>query len=94
MTLSNSLDFNNSNFNYINKFNETSVIPLIDCFNKAVSTEKSNERYTFRGIKNNETNYTYYYFEIYSDDQISIVLEIDLKWRVFPNAGCLLYYFL
>ena len=56
MTLSNSLDFNNSNFNYTNKFNETSVIPLIDCFNKAVSTEKSNERYTFTGIKNNETN--------------------------------------
>ena len=92
LTLANSIDFNNSNFNYSNNFNETVVIPFIDCFNKVVSTEKSNAKFIFNGIKNEETNYTDYYLEVYSDNELILGSEIDLKWRVFPNTECLLYY--
>ena len=92
LTLANSIDFNNSNLHYTDSFNETAVIPFIDCFNKVVSTDKSNARFTINGIKNNETNITDYFFEIYSDDELMIGSEIDLKWREFPNVDCLLYY--
>ena len=92
ISLITTVDFNNSNLNYTNGFNDTVIVPFFDCFQKVISEERSNARYEIKGIKNETNNYTNYYLEIYSDDEIFIGGEINLKWRPFPNSELLLYY--
>ena len=92
ISLISSTDFNNTNLNYTNGFNETVIVPFLDCFNKAISTEKSNARFEIKEIKNTTTNLIDYYLEVYSNNEILIGGEINLKWRPFPNSELLLYY--
>ena len=92
ISLISSTDFNNSNFNYSNEFNETIIVPFLDCFNKVISSEKSNARIEIKGVKNSTNNFTNYFLEIYSNSEILIGGEINLKWRAFPNSEFLLYY--
>ena len=92
ISLISSTDFNNTNFNYTNRFNETVIVPYLDCFHKVVKDEKANARLEIKGIKNTTTNLIDYYLEIYSNDDIFIGGEINLKWRPFPNSELLLYY--
>ena len=92
ISLISSTDFNNTNLNYTNGFNETVIVPFLDFFNKVISGEKSNARLEIKGIKNSTNNFTNYYLEIYSNDDIVIGGEINLKWRPFPNSELLLYY--
>ena len=87
-----SIDLNNSNYEYTKQFNETVIVPFLDCFSKAISDEKANSRVEIKGVKNPANNYTNYYLEIYSNEEIYIGGEINLKWRPFPNAELLLYY--
>ena len=49
LSLANSLTFNNTNLN--NNYNETVVIPFIDCFNKAIASFKENAKYEFKKYK-------------------------------------------
>ena len=92
ISLISSIDFNNTNLNYTNGFNETVIVPFLDCFNKAISNEKSNARFEIKEIKNPRTNLIDYYLEVYSNDEILVGGEINLKWRPFPNSELLLYY--
>ena len=92
ISLISSVDFNNSNLNYTNGFNDTVIVPFFDCFGKVISEEKANARFEIKGIKNETNNYINYYLEIYSNDEIFIGGEINLKWRPFPNSDLLLYY--
>jgi len=92
ISLISSIDFNNTNLNYTNGYNETVIAPFLDCFNKAISNEKSNARFEIKEIKNTTTNLIDYYLEVYSNDEILIGGEINLKWRPFPNSELLLYY--
>ena len=92
ISLISSTDFNNSNLNYTNGFNETVIVPFLDCFLKVISKEKSNARIEITGEKDPKTNFTNYYLEIYSNDEIFIGGDINLKWKPFPNAELLLYY--
>ena len=92
ISLISSIDFNNTNLNYTNGYNETVIAPFLDCYNKAISNEKSNARFEIKEIKNTTTNLIDYYLEVYSNDEILIGGEINLKWRPFPNSELLLYY--
>ena len=92
ISLISSTDFNNTNLNYTNGFNETVIVPFLDCFKKAISDEKSNARFEILGKKNDTTNKIDYYLEVYSNDDIYIGGEINIKWRPFPNSELLLYY--
>ena len=92
ISLISSTDFNNSNLHYTNGFNETVVVPFLDCFLKVISDEKANARIEITSEKDLKNNFTNYYLEIYSSDEIYIGGEINLKWRPFPNSELLLYY--
>ena len=92
VTLIASTDFNNSNLHYTNGFNETIIVPFLDCFTKVISEEKANARFEIKGQLNTTNNFTNYYLEVYSNDDIFIGGEINLKWRPFPNSEMLLYY--
>ena len=92
IALVSSTDLKNENLNYTNGFNETVIIPLLDCFNKVISEDKSNARFQITSTKNETNNYINYYLEIYSNDEIFLGGEINLKWRPFPNTELLLYY--
>jgi hypothetical protein len=92
ISLISSTDFNNSNIILPPNFNETCIIPFLDCFNKVISSERANAVFDIKGIKNETTNFTDYYLEVYSTDEIYIGSEINLKWRPFPNTEFLIYY--
>ena len=92
ISLVSSTDFNNSNIFLPPAYNETCIIPFLDCFNKVISSERANAILDIKGIKNETNNYTDYYFEIYSSDEIYLGSEINLKWRPFPNTEFLIYY--
>ena len=92
ISLISSTDFNNTNLNYTNGFNETVIVPFLDFFNKVISEEKANARFEIKGIKNTTNNFTNYYLEIYANDDIVMGGEINMKWRPFPNSELLLYY--
>ena len=92
ISLISSTDFNNTNLNYTNGANETIIVPFLDCFTKVISADKANARIEIKGVKNDTNNYTNYFLEIYSNDNILIGGEINLKWRSFPNSELLLYY--
>ena len=92
ISLLSSTDFNNSNINLPEAFNETCIIPFLDCFNKVISSERANAVFDIKGIKNETNNLTDYYLEIYSNDEIYVGSEINLKWRPFPNTEFFIYY--
>ena len=92
ISLVSSIDFRNENLNYTNGFNDTVIAPFLDCFSKVASDDKANARYEIKGIKNETTNLIDYYLEIYSNDEILLGGEINLKWRPFPNPELLLYF--
>ena len=92
LSLVSSTDFNNSNIYLPPNFNETCIVPFLDCFNKVISSERANSIFDIIGIKNETTNNTDYYLEVYSNDEIYIGSELNLKWRSFPNTEFLLYY--
>ena len=92
ISLISSTDFNNSNIELPSGYNETCIIPFLDCFNKVISAERANAFMDIKGIYNEEKNYTEYYLEIYSSDEIYVGSELNLKWRPFPNTEFLLYY--
>ena len=92
ISLLSSTDFNNSNINLPEAFNETCIIPFLDCFNKVISSERANAVFDIKGIKNDTSNLTDYYLEIYSNDEIYVGSEINLKWRPFPNTEFFIYY--
>ena len=87
LSLVSSTDFNNSNIYLPPNFNETCIVPFLDCFNKVISSERANSIFDIIGIKNETTNYTDYYLEVYSNDEIYIGSELNLKWRSFPDLG-------
>ena len=81
LTLANSLSFNDTNFN------QSAVIPFLDCFNKVVFNINASAEYSFK--KDNNSNY---YFEIKAIRDISKNEEIYLKWMKLSNNDCLIYY--
>ena len=86
LSLANSLNFNNTNKNNT-KFNDTVVIPFIDCFNKVITSFKQNAKYEFKKDENN-----IYYFEVITTRDIKQNSEINLKWLRFSNDECYLFY--
>ena len=92
ISLVSSIDFNNTNIYLPSGFNETCIVPFLDCFNKVISAERANTYFEIKGIKNDTNNLTDYYLEIYSSDEIYIGSELNLKWRSFPNTEFLIYY--
>ena len=92
ISLVSSIDFNNSNIYLPSGFNETCIVPFLDCFNKVISAERANTYLDIKGIKNDKNNLTDYFLEIYSSDEIYIGSELNLKWRPFPNTEFLIYY--
>ena len=87
-----STDFNNTNMNFSNKFNDTVYVPFLDCFNKVITLENSNARIEIKQIKNTTTKLIDYYLEVYSNKEILIGEEINIKWKPFTNPELLLYY--
>ena len=92
ISLVTSTDFNNSNIYLPPNFNETCIVPFLDCFNKVISSERANAVFEFVAVKNKTSNFTDYYLEVYAIDEIYIGSELNLKWRTFPNTEFLLYY--
>ena len=95
LTLANSIRFNTTNITnnlnyeeYNDGFNETIVVPFIDCFKKKVYDNNSIMA-DFGMIKDKEGNY---FFEIKSIKDINIGDEISLQWRKLSNQDCYLYY--
>ena len=92
ISLISSTDFNNTNIDLPPNFNETCIVPFLDCFNKVISSERANAIFDIKGTKNETNNFTDYYLEVYSTEEIYIGSEINLKWRPFPNTEFLIYY--
>ena len=92
ISLLSSTDFNNTNMHFSNEYNDTVLIPFLDCFNKEIINEKSNARIEIKQVKNTATNLIDYYLEVYSNNEILIGGEINIKWKPFPNSELLLYY--
>jgi hypothetical protein len=87
LTLANSVSFNNTKLKDRNDFNETVVVPFIDCFRKAVVSVNISAEYAMKIDKDNN-----YYLEVRTTRDIPKNEEIILKWRRLPNNECLLYY--
>ena len=87
LTLANSISFNNTKLKDRNDFNETVIVPFIDCFKKVVSDRNTSAEYSIK--KDNDLNY---FLEIRTIRNISKNEEIYLKWRRLPNNECLIYY--
>jgi hypothetical protein len=86
LTLANSVNFNNTKNNYL-EYNETVVIPFIDCFRKAVFNRNLNAQYSIK--KDNNDNF---YFEVISTEDIPKDEEIYLKWIRLPSHESYIYY--
>lgn len=91
LILANSIDFNNTNLNISKGFNDTIVVPFIDCFNKAIAKNRSNAYYIVKGVKTdkvininygsnntNGTNSTHYFNDYY--------IEIYSKDEIKSNS--------
>ena len=87
LALANSISFNNTKLNEKNNFNETVIVPFIDCFKKAVITANVSAEYSMKKDKNDN-----YYLEIRTNRDILKNEEIYLQWRKLPNNECLIYY--
>ena len=90
ISLISSINFNNTNYNYSDKDNETVIVPFLDCFIKTISSHKANARFQIKKEKNN--NLTNYYLEVYSTKDILVGGDINLIWKKRPNTELLLYY--
>ena len=88
LALANSLSFNNTKLNDRNDFNESIIVPFIDCFRKVVLDYNASAEYKIV-LDNNDNKY---YVEIRSKKDIEKNSEINLKWRKIPNEECLIYY--
>jgi hypothetical protein len=90
ISLISSTNFNNTNYNYSEKDNETVIVPFLDCFTKTISSHKANARFEIK--KEKKANLTNYYLEVYSTDNILVGGDINLKWKERSNNELLLYY--
>ena len=87
LALANSISFNNTNLNLNNTFNESVIVPFIDCFKKVVLDYNTSAVYSIK--KDNDSQY---YLEIKAIKDIEKNSEINLKWRKMSNNECLIYY--
>ena len=87
LALANSINFNNTKLNDRNDFNESVIVPFIDCFKKVVTSINISAEHTMN-LDNNGN----YYLQIKAIRDITKNEEIYLKWRRLPNGECLLYY--
>ena len=85
LTLANSVSFNNINLD--NDYNETVVVPFIDCFKKVISNRAVMAKYYIKKDKKNN-----YYLEIRSIKKIKKDKEIKLQWLELSNQDSLLFY--
>ena len=87
LALANSISFNNSKLNDRNDFNESVIVPFIDCFKKAVVSSKISAEYSMKKDKNDN-----YYLEVRTINDIPKNEEIYLKWKRLPNNENLIYF--
>ena len=87
LALANSVSFNNTKLKDRNDFNESVIVPFIDCFKKVVADSNANAKYDMK--RDDEGNY---FFEIRTIKDIPKNEEINLKWRKLSNNECLIYY--
>ena len=89
LILGNIISFNNENLQKEknNDYNETVVVPFIDCFKKVIFKNESNAEYFIKKDKNNK-----YYIEVVSNKIIEKGNEINLKWLELSNQDSLLFY--
>ena len=85
LSMANSINFNNTKLN--NDYNETVVVPLIDCFKKVISSRYATAKYSIEKDKDSK-----YYLEIKTIKNIKKDEEINLKWLKMSNQDSLLYY--
>ena len=88
LALANSISFNNTKMKDRNDFNESVIVPFIDCFKKVVLDYNSSAN--FEMLLDHSDNK--YYFEIRSTKVIEKNSEINLKWRRINNGESLIYY--
>ena len=91
LSLSNSIRFNNTNLSNksnTEEYNDTVVIPFIDCFKKKIYNRNSiMAEYSF--VKDDEGNYN---LEIRAIKDIKKGEEITLQWNKLSNQDSYLYY--
>ena len=91
LTLANSLRFNNTNIKKeynTTEYNDTVIVPFIDCFKKKIKDNNSiMADYFFE--KDEKGNY---YLEIRTIKDIKIGEEITLQWRRLSNQDSFLFY--
>ena len=87
LALANSISFNNTKMKDRNDFNESVIVPFIDCFKKVVMDYNSTAEYKMILDKDNK-----YYIEVRSNKDIEENKEINLKWRKLANGESLIYY--
>ena len=88
--MANSINFNNTFLRReINEkeYNESVVVPFIDCFKKVISKNLSTAEFSIKLDNNNK-----YYLEIRTIKEINKDEEIKLKWLNLSNQNALLYY--
>ena len=88
LTLANSVSFNNTKLKDRNDFNESVIVPFIDCFRKVVLDYNASAGYKM--VLDNTDNK--YYLEVRSKKDIEKNSEINLKWRKLANGESLIYY--
>ena len=86
LSFANSIGF--KNHNSLESYNESVVVPFIDCFQKIIPDgESSMAKYSMKKNDKNE-----YFFEIISTKDIKKNQEISLEWKKLSNQDSLLYY--
>ena len=88
LALANSVSFNNTKLKDRNDFNESVIVPFIDCFRKVALDYNASAK--FKIVLDNSDNK--YYLEIRSIKDIEKNSEINLKWRKISNGESLIYY--
>ena len=90
LALANSINFNNTFLRRETnekEYNESVVVPFIDCFKKVISKNLSTAEFSIKLDNNNK-----YYLEIRTIKEINKDEEIKLKWLNLSNQNALLYY--
>ena len=89
LTMANSISYNNTDLKKENNedYNETILVPFIDCFKKVISDKAATAEYSIKKDKNNS-----YYLEVRSIKKINKRDEINLQWLKLSNQDCLLFY--
>ena len=87
LALANSVSFNNTKLNDRNDFNESVIVPFIDCFRKVALDFNASAKFKIVLDTDNK-----YYLEIRSIKDIEKNSEINLKWRKISNGESLIYY--